>query len=88
MIAAQSGISNIVALSSIHLSLGHSAATHNGAMKTAIQIGVPSWYQHAIQIIARKIDPETNTVLGVLPFLLTSPKNGSPSDKRKNQRPY
>lgn len=40
IIATDNGINNIVALSSIHLNLGHSAATQIGAINIANQIGV------------------------------------------------
>ena len=75
-----SGISNIVALSSIHLNLGHSAATHIGAIKIAIQIGVSKKCQVATQINPTNIEPYMNTDFASNPFLLISPKNGSPRD--------
>ncbi len=56
MIAAN-GISNMVALSSIHLSLGHSEATHIGPINGANHSGVSSRFHDSIQINAMKIEP-------------------------------
>ena len=54
---AAKGINSIVALSSIHLSLGHSAATHNGAKIGISHNGVLNWYQQIDHKIAKNTVP-------------------------------
>ena len=74
------GMSNIVALSSIQRSLGHSEPTHINPIKGASQSGVERKCHEIAHIIAMNIDPIANTFLESRFFLLNSPKNGSPND--------
>ena len=79
IITTARGISTIVALSSIHFSLGHSAAVVRGPINIASQYGVPKKYAQPSQVKPQTTVPIANTVRASYPNLLASPIAGSPN---------
>ena len=78
-----SGISSIVALSSMYRNLGISENTQSGAKITANHHGVANRYQQVNHKAARKIIEKIITSLVCTPLRRSSPMNGSPKDKER-----